>query len=696
MPGGLRPPARLRGACLAAAALAVLALGLCGQHRASAQSFLTSSNAAATTHAGSAGRPRRDDRQQRYRALAGLLSASEHWANKVRDKRLAAQLEISEAELAQLQARSRGSAVHPQQLAELPPPAAAAHQARARSQASPQRLAAGKGTRTLSSSSEGAAAATTELRAAEAAFRAYSTTSKAQHSDRVRDATAVQQRKRLARAEAARDSLVLSSKFTEDEQKHALAQVPPAPPGKGRPLWATSAAGALSELKAQLARYSGRRAHSDTASAADTDAAGKSQTGERAGDTDAGARTTGGTRIAREVQKLHREEQASLKKETVQAQRTAALKREERVLASSLGKSRASSRSAQPAAAGDFQPGKAAADTPQSHAAASRALVNAVRARSLDAGAPREDAAAPGRENTLADFIVAPRPRDRRAQSSHTAPRRLNVLEKSDSALRKGMLREGTYPIVTVGGIPHSQPAQEPPLQCPQPMPTMLHDEMHAMLCWTLQLSASTCSAVWATVPVLTSDTVGMALRRRVSSEEQMREAPSQVVFDVEEVQEGTTKGVNMGSMAAGFTYQGVGSAWEQHGQSIVHSSPLGLAWANRLLGLGKGMDVEVADCNAARLARLTVYDEALAAMTTESPPSLVATMSTSVGTELAVMRSALGGGKLGFLYQLFDEQDSSVGIMIEEGLAGAWLMQLERRQDVDLRAVAMLAATLR
>jgi hypothetical protein len=631
----------------AALALALLALAVC-RHSSRAQALLAS-NAAAATRAGDLGS---GTRRQRYRAMSGLLRLSENWAAKVRDKQLEGQLALSEAKLAELQSSAAS--------------------------------ATGDGQRQQTRSAE-------------------------VHPDNIRDATALQQRKHLARAEEARDSLVLGNTFTEDEEKHALAHVKPAAPA--HPIWATSAAGALKELKATLNQHRERRARSES------------------------------DRIAREVQSLHREEQASLKKEAFQAQRAAALKREERLLSASLREPRASSSRVGPASVENspyavkdiihfFKPPGQSAAMLESHAAASRG-VEAVRARSLDKGATRqvevvEDGsqhgdrltAAPARgakENRSGAFIVAPSPQEKRTRitRTHTVPERLNALQKSDSPPRKGMLvisdsennalrqREGTYPTVTVGGIAHQEPARDPPLQCPQPMPTMLHDEMHAMLCWTLQLPASTCSAVWTTVPILASDTVGMALRRRVSSNAKMREAPTQVVFDVEEVQKGSTKGVNMGSMAAGFTYQGVGSAWEQRGQVIVQSSPFGRAWTDRVLGFSKGMVVEVSDCNAAPLARLTVYDDTLTADRAdraESRPALVATMSTGVGTEVAVIRSALvglDGDKLGSLYQLVGEDGSSLGVMIEEGLAGAWLMQLERRQDVDIRAVAMLAATL-
>jgi hypothetical protein len=581
--------------------------------------------------------------------MSGLLRSSENWAAKVRDTQLEAQLALSEAKLVELQSSAAS--------------------------------ATGDGQRQQARSAE-------------------------VHPDNIRDATVLQQRKHLARAEEARDSLVLGNTLSEDEHKHALAHVTPAVPAN--PIWATSAAGALKELKDTLNQHRERRAGSES------------------------------DRIAREVQRLHREEQASLKKEAFQAQRAAALKREERMLSASLREPRASSSRAAPALVENspyavkdiihfFKPPGQSAAMLESHAAASRG-VEAVRARSLDKGATRqvevvEDgsqhgdrlAAAPARgakENRSGAFIVAPSPQETRTRitRTHNVPERLNALQKSDSPPRKGMLvisdsennalrrREGTYPTVTVGGIAHTEPARDAPLQCPQPMPTMLHDEMHAMLCWTLQLPSSTCSAVWTTVPILASDTVGMALRRRVSSDAQMREAPTQVVFDVEEVQEGSTKGVNMGSIAAGFTYQGVGSAWEQRGQVIVQSSPFGRAWADRVLGFSKGTVVEVSDCNAAPLARLTVYDDTLTADKADSRRALVATMSTGVGTEVAVIRSALGGldgGKLGSLYQLVDEDGSSLGVMIEEGLAGAWLVQLERRQDVDIRAVAMLAATL-
>ena len=641
------------GGAALAATLVMLALAVC-RHSSRAQALLAS-NAAAATRAGGLGS---GTRRQRYRALSGLLRSSENWAAEVRDKQLEAQLALSEAKLAELQSSAAS--------------------------------ATGDGQRQRQ-----------QARSAEV------------HPDKIQDATAKQQRKHLARAEEARDSMVPDNKLTEDEQKHALAHVPPAAPA--HPIWATSAAGALKELKAKLNQHRERRAHSES------------------------------DQIAREVQSLHREEQASLKKEAFQAQRAAALKREERMLSASLREPRASSSRGAPASVenspyavkwddgtsselfpGDIihlKPPRQSAAMLMSHAAASRGF-KAVRVHSLDKGTTRqvevvEDgsqhgdwlAAAPARgamENRSGVFIVAPSPQEKRTRSTrtHTVPERLNALHKSDSPPRKGMLvvsdsentaLEGTYPTVTVGGIAHTDPARDPLLQCPQPMPTMLHDEMHAMLCWTLQLPASTCSAVWTTVPILASDTVGMALRRRVSSDAQMREAPTQVVFDVEEVQEGSTKGVNMGSVAAGFTYQGVGSAWEQRGHVIVQSSPLGRAWADRLLRFSKGMVVEVSDCNAAPLARLTVYENTLTAGKADSRPALVATMST-VGTEVAVMRSALGGldgGKLGSLYQLVDEDGSSLGIMVQEGLAGAWLMQLERRQDVDIRAVAMLAATL-
>jgi len=252
------------------------------------------------------------------------------------------------------------------------------------------------------------------------------------------------------------------------------------------------------------------------------------------------------------------------------------------------------------------------------------------------------------------------------------------------------------YPIATVGGIPHQQVSTEK-TECPEPMPTMLHHEMRAMLCWTLQLEESACALVWGTVPALYSDTVGLALRRRVSSSAQMQRLPTKIIFDVEEVREGTTQGVNMGSMAAGFTYQGVSSAWEHHGVEIAQSSPLGMEWTMRFLGFsGEGMKVKVMDCSSQILAGLKVDVNRLKGMPKPNQaPVKVATVSTIMGTELAVMRSVLGGSKLGSLFELLDTNGQSVGIMIEEGMAGAWLIQMERRQDVDIRAVSLLAATL-
>jgi len=313
------------------------------------------------------------------------------------------------------------------------------------------------------------------------------------------------------------------------------------------------------------------------------------------------------------------------------------------------------------------------------------------------------------RASTLADWIVAPTPAA--ASHSHTEPSRVSALEKTDSALREmrtrpaGSILQGTwrqggsYPLSTIGGIPTEGPDGEEPVPpvCPQPMPTMLHNEMHAMLCWTLQLADGACSEVWTTVPALYQDTVGMALRRRVASAEEMESEPTKVVYDVEEVQQGTTKGTNMGSMAAGSTYQGVAAAWEQHGVSIVHSVPLGMQWVHRWLGLSHGnMEVDVMDCAGQRLSSLSFRMREFARKPKpDQPPVRVASMSTSAGTELAVMRSALGGSQLGSLFELVDEDGRRIGLMVEEGQAGAWLIQLERRPDVDIRVVSMLSATM-
>ncbi|MGB1605312.1 MAG: hypothetical protein ACPIOQ_71940, partial [Promethearchaeia archaeon] len=219
--------------------------------------------------------------------------------------------------------------------------------------------------------------------------------------------------------------------------------------------------------------------------------------------------------------------------------------------------------------------------------------------------------------------IVAPRPQDRRQQPAQESPTSKGAKgqqalapsapSKTDNedvlSWRQGLSAQGsTAPMWSLAGS--SAASAGSPTACSKPMPTLLHGEMHAMLCGTLQLADAACSAVWATVPVLQGDTVGIALRRQEAS---AAETPPprfhQVIFDVEAVRPGSTKAGNMGSMAASRTDQGVGSAWEHHGMEIVHSSPEGLGWAARWLHIGvPDMRAVVVDCEGRELGALTLH----------------------------------------------------------------------------------------
>jgi hypothetical protein len=285
-------------------------------------------------------------------------------------------------------------------------------------------------------------------------------------------------------------------------------------------------------------------------------------------------------------------------------------------------------------------------------------------------------------------------------QQARTPPVRSMQLLPKGSAVDWTKWRQGLSAPLSVGDSAHGSTVTASAAQttlCQQPLPTMLHHEMHAMLCWTLQLADDACSALWATVPVLYSDTIGIALRRRVSPGADLREVPTKVVFDVAQVEQGTTHGVNMGSMAASFTYNGVSAAWEHHGTELVHSFPQGMDWVTRWLGFHPGgMRVHVRDCVEDMLAWVTILVKGLALdRKVDGAPVRVATIGTDTGRELAVMRSALGGTKLGWVYELLDQDGEKVGIMIEEGQADAWLIQMDRSAQVDLRALAVLAATM-
>jgi len=605
-------------------------------------------------------------RSHRYKMLEGLLNSSEKWAAGVQDQRLVAQLRHAESKLAVLMS----TRAHEQELT-------AAQNWAARDRAD-----------------EASAASALH------SFDEATTT---------REAT--RQRESLARAEKSRDSLTLSNRITETEQEAALAKLSTTAPAPA-PTWATSAEGALKQVKNTLKRE------------------------QHARDADRAQAKT--ARIEDEIKALHRGQKQREEEEPVQ--QAAALHREERVLSAPL-----SSPESRPKDT-EKNVRERTMHTQKSHALAPRPNYVVVRtvperrdtvghhlatksapahhqlSAALDVEAPSEPTASvvtpqSKSPHALADFIVDPKPSDMLVSRAHTAPVPVNIMEERDSLLRQaraskasaaptrsqGMSGSGTmrkqglaYPIATVGGIPQQQVSTEQ-TECPQPMPTMLHHEMRAMLCWTLQLEESACALVWGTVPALYSDTVGLALRHRVSSSAQMQRLPTKIVFDVEEVREGTTQGVNMGSMAAGFTYQGVSSAWEHHGVEIAQSSPLGMEWTMRFLGFsGEDMKVKVMDCNSQILAGLKVDVNRLKGMPKPDQAAVkVATVSTITGTELAVMRSALGGSKLGSLFELVDTNGQSVGIMIEEGMAGAWLIQMERRPDVDIRAVSMLAATL-
>ena len=287
----------------------------------------------------------------------------------------------------------------------------------------------------------------------------------------------------------------------------------------------------------------------------------------------------------------------------------------------------------------------------------------------------------------------------------------------------------------------------------------MLHDEMHHILCWTLQLTDRDCSKVWAVTPGLYSDTVGMTLRRRFSSHD------DKIVYDVQEAEAGTRHGINMGSTAAAFTYDGVGAAWEQHGLTLARSKPMVRTMDGWLGGLGwkKGrMESDILDCSGQELARMVInldklkehgapeqaglgaggvsrvieeggfnqgtspvanqrsydgggygnnFDDGTQSDVGEwvrqrlssdfsqqhsTRPVQVAVLKSVMGTDVDVLQSALEGS-LGSLFQLFDPDGKLVGIMIKEGVGvgGNWLLQVERRRDVDLRAVTMLAMTL-
>jgi hypothetical protein len=273
-----------------------------------------------------------------------------------------------------------------------------------------------------------------------------------------------------------------------------------------------------------------------------------------------------------------------------------------------------------------------------------------------------------------------------------------------------GSVRKQSLEFPTHGGIADELGSRRrlgsSPL-CAQPLPTMLQNQLRLVVCFSLKLADRNCAKVLATIPWLYSDTVGVTLRRRLSHEDTSilrfldTHDADKIVYDVEEAER---HGMEMGRTAAAYTYAGVSATWEQQGVTLATSTPMGIDWTMQWLGASNTatMHAHVLDCKGQELARFGISLHHLKEqLAPEGAAVQVALLSSVLGSSVRVMRSGALDG-LPSLFQLFDSDGKLVGIMMQEavgvtvgGRGGNWLIQVERRQDVDLRAVSMLAITL-